>query len=247
MTDQAEWDRLFDELYMRSYASDSDAEAAERMARAAVALAGARPGAEVLDAACGYGRHSLVLAADGFSVTGIDRSRTLLDEARRRADGGDGPRWVHGDLREMPFADESIDVVLNLFSSELGYYGEDDDLRYLSECRRVLRPGGKLVIETMHRDRLASIFTERLWERVPGGILLREQRFDPATGVNETLHELRPDNGRATSVTYELRVYTAGEVGALLRSAGFTAVELFGGLEGEPLSIGSRLVGVAER
>jgi SAM-dependent methyltransferase len=245
VTDQAEWDRLFDELYLRTYAARSDPEAVERMARGAVELGGAQPDAEVLDAPCGYGRHSLVLAADGFRVTGIDRSHTLLDEARRRSGGAQWPRWVHGDVRELPFADQSFDLVLNLFSSVLGYYGEEDDRRYLGECRRVLRPGGKLVVETMHRDRLASIFTERTWERVPEGILVEERRFDPSTGVNETLHELRPDVGEPVSVTYSLRVYTAGEVERLLRAAGFASVELFGSLDGMPLAIGSRLVAVA--
>jgi ubiquinone/menaquinone biosynthesis C-methylase UbiE len=243
--EQSEWDRLFDELYLRTYAPLQDEATAAPMARDSVALAGVDTGADVLDAACGFGRHSLVLAGDGYRVTGIDRSEVLLEEARRRSQGAEWPRWVRGDVRELPFPAGSFDLVLNLFSSVLGYYGEGDDVHYLSECRRVLRPGGKLVLDTMHRDRLMSVFAPRSWERLPDGILVEERSFDLVTGVITVLHELRPDKGEPQSITYPLRVYTAGEVAGLLRSAGFTSVELFGGLDGVPLTRETRLVALA--
>ena len=49
----------------------------------------------------------------------------------------------------------SFDAALNLFTS-LGYLGDEEDTKALAEIGRVLRPGGRLVIETMHRDRLVS-------------------------------------------------------------------------------------------
>jgi ubiquinone/menaquinone biosynthesis C-methylase UbiE len=70
-----------------------------------------------LDAACGYGRHSRVLARAGYSVVGLDRSPVQLAEARRRSEGAEWPSWVEGDYRELPFAAASSDVVVNLFSS----------------------------------------------------------------------------------------------------------------------------------
>jgi SAM-dependent methyltransferase len=238
------WDRLFDELYLRTYAVLERGGEAEVAALAAARLAGVEPGGDVLDCPCGYGRHSIPLARAGYRVVGADRSPVLLEEARRRA-GEDGPTWVEADHRELPFADGSFDAVLNLFSS-LGYRGEDGDRQTLAEFRRVLRPGGALVVETMHRDRLASIFQPRGWEPLPdGGLVVEERRFDHVAGEIETTHGLIDAEGRRDSVTYRMRCYTATELVRLIEEVGFVGVECFGGLDREELAISTRLVVLA--
>ena len=177
-----DWDRLFDELYLRTYAQLDRGDDPEAEALGFARLAGLEPGADVLDCPCGYGRHSIPLARAGHRVVGADRSPVLLDEARRRAGEGEWPRWVEADHRELPFADASFGAVFNLFSS-LGYRGVDGDRATLSEARRVLRPGGVLVVETMHRDRLARIFQPNQWEPLPdGGALLEARRFNQVEG-----------------------------------------------------------------
>lgn len=240
------WDTLFDELYLRTYARVDGGVDDEQQARGAATLAGVVPGAEVLDCPCGYGRHSIVLARDGYLVTGADRSPVLLDEARRRAGEGAWPRWVQADHRELPFEDGSFDAALNLFSA-LGYRGEEGDRRTLAELRRVLRPGGALVVETMHRDRLMHIFQPRGWESLRGGDLLVEERsFDYAAGEIETTHTLVEAGGRRESVTYRFRVYTATELVRLLEGAGFSSVECYGGWERNELTRETRLVLLAK-
>jgi len=243
-----EWDELFDELYLRTYASAGrGGESPEEQALAAARLAGCEPGAGVLDAPCGYGRHSIPLAREGYRVVGLDRSPVLLAEAERLGGSGEWPRWVHGDHRELPFPDESFDACLCLFTS-LGYRGEEGDLQTLSEFRRVLRPGRALVIETMHRDRLARIFQSRTWEPLPdGATLVEERRFDRAAGIIETDHGFIDADGRKRSVTYRVRCYAATELVRLARAAGFAEVECFGGLQGEELTSDTRLVVLARR
>jgi SAM-dependent methyltransferase len=241
------WDELFDEMYLLTYATLDRGGPQEEEALAAARLAGCEPGADVLDAPCGYGRHSTPLAAAGYHVVGVDRSEVLLEEARRRAGGGEWPKWVHGDHRDLPLADESFDVVLCLFSS-LGYRGEEGDARTLAEFCRVLRPGGRLVIETMHRDRLMHILQPRGWDPLPqGGTLIEERRFDYEEGVTETDHVLiRPDGSRKT-VTYRIRTYTATELGKVVEQAGFVDLAFYGSLEGEALSRETRLVILARK
>jgi len=240
-----DWDRLFDELYLKTYGAAQRDEDAEPLALGAVRLAGSEPPADVLDAACGYGRHSRVLAEAGYRVVGLDRSPVLLAEARRRSGDAEWPRWVEGDYRELPFAAESFDVVVNLFTS-FGFFGEEGDFQALTEFRRVLRPGRALVMEIMHRDRLMSIFQERGSQELPDGAVLFEQRaFDSAKGMIEVVHTYRPKEGEATAAVYRLRVYTPGELGRMARAAGFADVELYGDPEGGPLSRESRLVVVA--
>jgi ubiquinone/menaquinone biosynthesis C-methylase UbiE len=240
-----DWDRLFDELYLRTYAQLERGDDPEAEARGFARLAGLEPGADVLDCPCGYGRHSIPLAQAGFHVVGADRSPVLLEEARRRAGEGEWPRWIEADHRALPFADASFDCVLNLFTS-LGYRGEDGDRKTLAELRRVLRPGGALVVETMHRDRLVRIFQPRLWEALPdGGAILEERRFDQVAGVVENHFTLIDAAGARDSVTYDIRTYAVTELVRLVRQAGFTGIECYGGPEGEELSLESRLVVLA--
>jgi SAM-dependent methyltransferase len=243
LSDQG-WDRLFDELYLKTYAGHEPGDPREE-ALGAAALAGVEPPAEILDAPCGYGRHSLALVGAGYRVTGVDRSPVLLEEARKRTGDKEGPRWVHADHRDLPFDDGSFDAVLTLFSS-LGYRGEEGDHATLQELRRVLRPDGALVIETQHRDRVMSIFREEGWQDLGGGNLrLEARRFDYAAGEIETDFILIEADGSRHAVTYRLRLYTATELVRLLEAAGFGCVECFGGFAREPLSRDTRLVVVA--
>ena len=231
----SDWDSFFDEWYLRTYPYLRGPEEAERMALGAARVAGVEPGARILDAPCGYGRHSLVLARAGYRVTGSDRSHVLLDEARRQGEGLEID-WVEADYRKLPLPDARFDAVLNLFTS-LGYLGREGDTEALHEFRRVLRPGGRLVVETMHRDRLPRIFQPRDFNKLPdGSILLHERSFDPVASIeSEEWTLFSPEEGlRQTS--YALRCYTATELVEMAGEAGFAEIACYGGFDGEELT-----------
>jgi ubiquinone/menaquinone biosynthesis C-methylase UbiE len=234
------WDTVFNEFYLRAYATEEQDEQAEEQALATVRLSGCPEGGDVLDVPCGFGRHSLPLARAGYRVTGVDRSQVLLDEATRRAAGE--PRYVRADYRELPLPDASFDAALNLFTS-LGYLGDEEDTRVLAEIRRVLRPEGRMVIETMHRDWLVRHFQENRWMRVGEGRLMLEQvSFDPASGVAQTTQTLVDPGGERESRTWSLRVYSATELLAMVSRAGFASARCHGDLEGGPFTTDTRLV-----
>jgi ubiquinone/menaquinone biosynthesis C-methylase UbiE len=238
------WDAFFNEFYLRAYADDERDADADVQAQAAARLAACPVGGDVLDVPCGYGRHAIALSRAGYRVVGVDRSRTLLAEARRRA--GDGPpELVEADYRELPFADESFDAALNL-STSLGFLGDEEDANALAEIRRVLRPDGRLVIEIMHRDRVVSGFRERDWRMLGEGRLLLEQRtLDAASGVVQTTQTLVDRSGDRDSRTFSVRVYTATELVAMLLGAGFEEAKCYGDLGGGALGTDTRLVVVA--
>src|SRR3954466_998864 len=180
------WDAFFSDFYLRAYAADEREGEAEAQALAAARLAACPEGGELLDGPWGFGGHSVPLARAGYRVPGVDRSGALLDEARRRAGGERWPKFVQADYRDLPFPDESFDAAVNLFTS-LGYLGDEEDVRVLAGIRRVLRPGGRLVLETMTRDRLVVNFSDNDWRLMGEGRLLLEQRtFDPVQGVATT-------------------------------------------------------------
>jgi SAM-dependent methyltransferase len=241
------WDDFFGEFYLRAYAGEEADAAAQAQALAAARLAGCPEGGDLLDAPCGYGRHVVPLAEAGYRAVGVDRSEVLLAEARRRAGHGRWPKLARADYRELPFPDASFDVALNLFSS-LGYLGDAEDTRALAEIGRVLRPGGRLVIESMHRDWLVGGFAERGWHAVGEGRLLLEQRgFDPVAGVAQNTQTVIHGGGQRESRTFSVRIYTATELLAMLARAGFCEPRCYGDLAGAAFAMDTRLVIVARR
>jgi ubiquinone/menaquinone biosynthesis C-methylase UbiE len=242
----ATWDEFFSGFYLRAY-SGIGHDAAEAQALAAARLAGCPEGGELLDVPCGFGRHSVPLARAGYRITGVDRSESLLAEARRRAGGARRPKLVRADYRELPFRDASFDAAICLFSS-LGYLGDEEDAKALAEIGRVLRPGARLVIETMHRDLLVRSFREHDWQLVGDGRLLLEQRtFDAASGVAQTTQTLIDKSGERDSRSYSIRVYAATELLAMVEQAGFAEARSYGDLEGAAFATATRLVIAATR
>jgi ubiquinone/menaquinone biosynthesis C-methylase UbiE len=175
-------------------------------------------------------------------VTGVDRSGALLGEAARRAEGGPSPAFVRADYRELPFDAERFDGALNLYTS-LGYLGDEEDTKVLGEIRRVLRPGARLVIEMMHRDRMICGGHERDWRLMgEGRLMLEHHTFDPATGIAQTTQTLVENDGRRESHPFSVRVYTATELINMVERAGFDEWRCYGSFEMEPLSPQTRLV-----
>jgi SAM-dependent methyltransferase len=241
------WDAFFSDFYLRANAGAGRDEDAAEQALAAARLAGCPEGGDLLDAPCGFGRHSIPLAAAGYRVVGVDRSKPLLDEARRRAASARRLKLVRADYRELPFADASFDTAINLFSS-LGYLGDDEDTRALAELGRVLRPGGRLVIDIVHRDLLLHMFREQDWQLLGEGRLLLEQRtFEPVAGVAQVTQTLVETSGARESRTFSVRVYTVTELLAMLARAGFTDARCHGDLDGGAFATDTRLVIAAQR
>ena len=110
--------------------------------RAAARATAVTEGGAALDVACGTGALTRALArrvGPSGRVVGLDFSSGMLDGARRRSPG---MTWVQGDALELPFADGEFDAATIAF----GLRNLADPTRGLAEMRRVVRPGGRLVV-----------------------------------------------------------------------------------------------------
>lgn len=101
---------------------------------------------KVLDVGCGTGVMSAKLAASGRQVVGVDISTMMIERARRR--NHPGIAFVHGDAEKLPAEDGAFDAVVNLIS----FHHYPNPSRAAAEFRRVLRPGGKLVLVAFDRN-----------------------------------------------------------------------------------------------
>lgn len=99
------------------------------------------PGTRYLDDGCGSGMAAEMAAARGAEVSGIDAAEAMLSIARSRVPAGD---FRQGDLEDLPFSDESFDVVTGFNSLQYAR----NPVAALREARRVAKRGGFVVIMT---------------------------------------------------------------------------------------------------
>jgi SAM-dependent methyltransferase len=135
------------DAFAAGYTADNDGNATNAYYErpASLALLGDVDGQAVLDAGCGAGSHAAELIRRGATVTGLDKSAGLLAIARQRL--GTSVSLHEGDLSgPLPFPSGSFDAIL---ASLVMHYLEDWGPT-LTEFRRVLVPGGRLVISTHH-------------------------------------------------------------------------------------------------
>lgn len=234
---------FFDETYLAVWAKVTPLAETEADADALMALLGLKPGDRILDAPCGYGRMASALAARGMLVTGIDRSEALLAHAREQGRLlGSGPTYRLADLRQ-PLGEGLFDVALNLFSS-LGYDGKSGDLQILASIFQALRPGGRLFIDTMHRD---AIVSRHARGEIPGvrsgGLTIREKsHLDPITGVIDTTWTWNSPTVAGTKRA-SIRIYSITELIDLVEAAGFSEVVCYRGISATAFDVDA----IAER
>src|ERR687895_202660 len=137
-------------------------------------------GPDVLDVGCSQGIASILLAREGHRVVGIDREHEAIRAARERLDQEEAQvreraEFRVGEGRAVGFADGSFDAVL------LGEVLEHqlDPGKLLDEARRVLRPGGRIVITTPYGihpypDHKEPLYLSALLERLSSKLSLAE-------------------------------------------------------------------------
>ena len=180
------------------------------------------PGSTVLDVPCGEGRIARQLAGRGYWVTGVDRSPTLLDLAKRTAAAaGLDITWEQRDMRDLPW-DGSFDAVVCWWGS-FGYFDEASNASFLEATARVLKPGGRLVLENHVVETVLPHFQFRSWDRAGDGFALTENQWDHSTGRIEGTWTLIVDD-KQTVKKASIRLYTYAELVGLLRMAGFSKV-----------------------
>jgi ubiquinone/menaquinone biosynthesis C-methylase UbiE len=141
------------------------ARATESKARRRVLeLANVRPGEDVLEVATGTGVQLVRLARanPGGRTVGVEISKGMLAQTRRRLENAGltaEVEVIEGSGLELPFADQSFDLIVNGYMLDL--LPLDDIPRALAEFKRVLRPRGRLVLSNMTKGERRR---HRIWD-----------------------------------------------------------------------------------
>jgi ubiquinone/menaquinone biosynthesis C-methylase UbiE len=235
--DKEWWETFFDEHWGRLGFDSIKEEQTERETAFLVEALGLEKTDKVLDLACGVGRHSLELARRGFKhVVGLDFTQAYLKEAIVRARHEKlSVEFVRGDMKDLPFAEDEFDAVFNFYTS-FGYFADEkDNERVIAEVARVLKPGGRFLLDTVHRDYIVRNFAKRGWSEYNGEYILEERSFDLAASRNDCtwIYVTRKGN---VEKKLSLRMYSLHELVAMFERAGLEYKEAWGNFDFEPLT-----------
>ncbi len=186
---------------------------------------------QLLDLACGIGRHSAELAKQGFTVTGVDITRPYLEIARANAEeAGLSITYEHGDMRDYCRPDH-FNVIVSMCTSFGFFENIEEDRTVLQNCYRSLKKGGKMVIDVLGKEVIAAQFKEKQWVTYDEYELLAEARItDDWSWIECKWVILKGDHKK--ELRYSHRLYSAYELKAAVRAAGFGDVAAFGDLSG---------------
>ncbi len=232
------WRTLFNSIYLKTDGDVVENQVnTQREVDVLVRVAGLEPNDRILDLCCGQGRHLLELARRGFRhLTGVDRSRYLIRLARRRAkSAGLTVAFHEGDARKFRAPPESFHCV-TILGNSFGYFDrQEDDCAVLETVKRVLRPGGTLVLDVVDGEWLRVHFDARSWEWIDQNHLVCRERALSADGTRLISREVvvHCERGVIIDQFYAERLYSRGQIVELLKRVGFESIRDHGSLLAE--------------
>jgi ubiquinone/menaquinone biosynthesis C-methylase UbiE len=220
------WEVFFDDDYLRTVRPPSRQQIA-RQCDFIESRLGLKPGATLLDVACGLGQHVVELAARGVAAVGIDLSLAMLSRASEEAQQrGLKINFLHADMRELAF-DGNFDAVTCLGTS-LGYFDDDTNKKVMDRLLRALKPGGVLLMDVVNRDYVIRAQPNLIWFEGEGCVCMEESEFNYFTSRLHVKRTVILDSGRQLEHEYSLRLYSLHELGQMMNASGFRVSEVSG-------------------
>ncbi|HSQ54001.1 MAG TPA: class I SAM-dependent methyltransferase [Candidatus Bathyarchaeia archaeon] len=223
------WKDLFDEVYLTTDArSVCDDEVTRKEIDLLQELIPLSPDQEILDLCGGHGRHSRELALRGFGkCTVFDFSQFLIDRGREAAnEAGVAIRFLQGDARKTGLPQERFDHVLVLGNS-LGYIASPDgDRDILSEAMRLMKSGGRLLLDIVNGGVLKSGFQPAAWHEIGEEIVVCRRRSLEGDIVYTRELVVSKKSGLVKDRTYLLRIYDPDSMRLLLSKLGFSGINV---------------------
>lgn len=194
----------------------------------------------VLDLACGNGRHSILFAKKGFNVLGIDLSPYLIKQAKNMLDSDYSKfskklRFEIRDMREISHKSE-FDLIVNLFSS-FGYFDKDsENIKVITGISKALNKGGYFFFDFLNKDYLIN-------NLVPYDIKVRNQyaiiqvrEISSGFVKKDIIFVKNNPNAKYPLINnfYEkIKLYSLEDFRKIFNKSGLSIIKVFGNYEGE--------------
>lgn len=197
-----------------------------------------KPHHRILDLACGYGRHSILLIKKGYSVTGYDLSCDYIDQARQEAEKADvNVTFERMDMRSLDVF-ERFDVMIS-FSTSLAFYDDKVNRDIFHRIYRVLKPDGVFLLDQANIFWVISLDKHSGKQKLPDGRTHRyKYSFDAGRCILSRRSFLEDEEGCCES-GWDIRYYTLPELYSILEDIGFNVLRVYGNYDSSPYHLKS--------
>jgi len=185
----------------------------------------------IIDIGCGTGRHAIELSQRGYSVTGIDLSESMLEKAREKArQNGLQIDFLRHDARNLPFENQ-FDVAIMLCEGGFPLMETDEmNFEILKNVSKSLKQRSKFIFTTLNGlfPLFHSINDFHAQGAVDGNATYDSKNFDLMTFRDYNITKVVDDDGVEKELACNERYYVPSEITWLLKTVGFTKIEIFG-------------------
>lgn len=232
----------FDTHYYHILYKDRDKTEAEAFIRNLFDFLKVDKSGEVLDLACGKGRHAVFINSLGYKTTGVDLSP---DSIKKANEGGNETLdfFVH-DMRE-PISNKEFDLVVNLFTS-FGYFNHvEENQKVLNSISGYLKKDGLLVIDFLNvkhvvdnlvknQEKVIDGINFKITKSIEDGCILKDIAFE--------------DDGKAFQFQERVQALELRDFESILLNENFEILNVFGNYQLEELNAFSdRLIIIAKK
>ncbi len=190
----------------------------------------------ILDVGCGTGRHAIELTKRGYTVTGIDLSEAQLERARQKAAAEKmNIEFLCHDARNLPF-EGRFDVAIMMCEGGFPLMETDEmNFQILQNVSKALKPSAQFIFTTLNGlfPIYHSINDFHASDEQEGGASYHSETFNLMTFRDHNITTFTDDNGVEHKLVCNERYYIPSEITWLLKTLGFTTIDIFGARIGE--------------
>jgi D-alanine-D-alanine ligase len=249
------WKTLFDEVYLITDArSVCDEALTGREVDMICELLPLNSGHRILDLCGGHGRHTLELCKRGFiDCTMLDYSKKLIGVAETKAkEYNYSAKFLQGDARDTNLPENSFDHVI-IMGNSLGYIqAPDADSQIIKEAYRLLRQGGRLLVDVADGSVVNRSFNPNSWHEIGEEIVVCRHRELQSNMIKARELVIDKQKGLVRDKTYAIRLFISESLEMLFQQSGFIEIKVYTNFsphlfDGDYGFMNNRMIGVGRK
>jgi SAM-dependent methyltransferase len=243
----AEWfkDWFDTEEYLYVYRNRNE-EDAKNLVELILSNVELQPKADILDLACGTGRHSILFANKGFQVTAVDLSRNLLYIAQKAAEQAHAKiNFIRSDLRQFSICTR-FRLVINLFTS-FGYFEADEEnYKIFRTAYNQLENSGYFVLDFFNSRFIEKNIVRESINNYSGEIVIQRRHIEGNRVIKQIIVE---KDGIKKAYHESVRMFYEDDLLNAIACAGFRIKAHFGNSDGREFDLENspRIIIIAQK